>query len=51
MEMNNEVEFTSPSHSLLLKSGTLGEDKQGYKNKITSIHALPQVARKKISQG
>jgi hypothetical protein len=50
MEMNNEVEFTAPAHNLLLKFGTPGEDKQGYKSRVANIcqhSGLPQVVRKK----
>lgn len=47
MTMNNEVEFTTPTHSLLLKSGALSEDWQTHKSKIANIQASSQAARKK----
>jgi len=35
--MNNEVEFTTPTHNLLLRKVTEGEDGQLYKNMISSV--------------
>jgi hypothetical protein len=35
--MNNEVEFAPPTHNLLLRKATEGEDYQLYKNMILSV--------------
>jgi hypothetical protein len=45
--MNNEVKFVAPTHNLLLKKGSKGEDCQAYKNTFASVHASLQAARKK----
>ncbi|CAM6044951.1 unnamed protein product, partial [Sphagnum compactum] len=45
--MNNEVEFLASTHSLLLKTGSESSDRQAHKNRIASIQASPQAARKK----
>jgi hypothetical protein len=45
--MNNEVEFITLAHSLLLKLGVVGEDWQAHKSKIANIKASPQATRKK----
>jgi len=45
--MNNDVEFAGPAHSLLLKSGLESTDCQAHKNMSASLHASPQAVRKK----
>jgi len=45
LSMNNEIEFATPAHSLLLKQGR--EECQIHKNKATSHQASPQAAWKK----
>jgi hypothetical protein len=35
--MNNEVEFVTPAHNLLLRNITKGEGHQLYKNMISSV--------------
>jgi hypothetical protein len=47
LSMNNEIEFAAPSHSLLLKQGVGGEERQVHKNKADSCQASPQAAQKK----
>ncbi len=34
--MNNEIEFATPAHNLLLKQGVGGEERQVHKNKVMS---------------
>jgi hypothetical protein len=34
--MNNKIEFVAPAHSLLLKQGVRGEERQVHKNKAAS---------------
>jgi hypothetical protein len=45
--MGNEVEFSAPAHSLLMKTKAIQSEHQENKNRSASIQALPQVARKK----
>jgi hypothetical protein len=45
--MNNEIEFVTPAHNLLLKKGVGGEDCQVHKNKAASCQTSPQAPRKK----
>ncbi len=45
--MNNEIEFSTSAHNLLLKTRPTNADRQAHKNKTASIQALPQAARKK----
>jgi succinylglutamate desuccinylase len=45
--MNNDVVFTGPAHSLLLKMGPASTDRQTRKSTSTSLLASPQAARKK----
>ncbi len=45
--MNNEAEFSAPTHNLLFKSGPSHIDHQAYRHRMVNIQALPQVARKK----
>jgi hypothetical protein len=45
--MNNDIEFSGPAHSLLLKSGPVSTDHQVHKNASTSLLASPQAIRKK----
>jgi hypothetical protein len=37
LNMNNEVEFSTPAHNLLLKNGPLRMDHQAYRHKMASI--------------
>ncbi len=45
--MNNDVVFSSPAHSLLLKTGPASTDRQTCKSTLASLLASPQAARKK----
>jgi hypothetical protein len=45
--MNNDVVFSGPAHSLLLKTSPTSTDRQTRKNTSASLLASPQVARKK----
>jgi len=45
--MNNNVEFATLAHSLLMKAKTKSSTHQESKNRTASIQALPQAARKK----
>jgi hypothetical protein len=45
--MNNDVEFATPTHSLLLKSKVMGEDRQAQKSKAANTQASPQATKKK----
>jgi len=45
--MNNDIEFSGPAHSLLLKSGPVSTDRQVRKSASTSLLASPQAIRKK----
>jgi hypothetical protein len=39
--MNNEVEFVALAHNLLLRKVTKGEDRQLYRNMISSVQVSP----------
>jgi hypothetical protein len=43
----NEIKFAALAHSLLLKQGVGGEERQVHKNKVASCQASPQTAWKK----
>jgi hypothetical protein len=45
--MSNDTEFSAPAHNLLMKTETTISEHQESKNRLTSIQASPQVARKK----
>jgi len=45
--MNNEVEFIVPAHNLLRKTEVVSTTRQAHKNRVVSILASPQAARKK----
>jgi hypothetical protein len=45
--MNNEIEFATLTHSLLLKQCVGGEEHQVHKNKAANHQASPQAAWKK----
>jgi hypothetical protein len=45
--MGNEMEFSAPAHSLLMKTETVQSEHQESKNRSTSFQASPQAARKK----
>ncbi len=45
--MNNEIEFATPAHNLLLKKGAGGEECQVHKNKAASRQTSLQASRKK----
>jgi hypothetical protein len=45
--MDNEIEFAALAHSLLLKQGVGGQERQVHKNKAANRQASPQVAHKK----
>jgi hypothetical protein len=45
--MNNKVEFITPAHNILKKSGAKNTTRLAHKNRTVSILASPQVARKK----
>ncbi len=45
--MNNDIEFSSPAHNLLLKSGPVSTDRQARKSEIASQLASSQAIRKK----
>jgi hypothetical protein len=47
MAMNNDVDFPTSAHNLLLKLGLAGEDRQAHRSRIVNIQASPQAARKK----
>jgi hypothetical protein len=46
-DMNNDVEFAAPTHSLLMKTEAGNSTCQESKNRMASIQASPQAARKK----
>jgi hypothetical protein len=45
--MNNDIEFSSPAHNLLLKSGPVSTNHQARKSETASQLASPQAIRKK----
>jgi hypothetical protein len=45
--LNNDVVFSGPTHSLLLKTGPASTDRQTRKSMSVSLLASPQAARKK----
>jgi hypothetical protein len=45
--MNNEIEFVTPAHNLLLKKGVGGEECQVHQNKSASRQTSPQALWKK----
>ncbi len=45
--MGNEMEFSAPAHSLLMKTEAAESEHQENKNRSTSFQASPQAARKK----
>jgi hypothetical protein len=45
--MNNDVVFSGPAHSLLLKTGPTSTDRQTCKSTLASLLASPQAAKKK----
>jgi hypothetical protein len=45
--MNNETKFAAPTHNLLLKKRSEGEDHHFYRNMNSNTQASPQAARKK----
>jgi hypothetical protein len=45
--MNNDVVFSGPAHSLLLKTSPVSTDRQTRKSTSVSLLASPQAARKK----
>jgi hypothetical protein len=45
--MNNEIEFATPAHNLLLKKGVGGEECQVHKNKAANRQTSPQAPWKK----
>jgi hypothetical protein len=45
--MNNDIEFSGPAHSLLLKSGPVSTNCQVRKSVLASLLASPQAIRKK----
>jgi len=45
--MNNETEFATPAHSLLMKADQMNSFRLESKNRAASMQASPQVARKK----
>jgi hypothetical protein len=47
--MNNEIEFATLAHNLLLKQGVGGEECKVHKNKVASRQTSPQAARKNVS--
>jgi hypothetical protein len=44
--MNNDVVFSGPAHSLLMKTGPVSTDRQTRKSTSASLLASPQVAKK-----
>jgi len=47
MGMGNEMEFSAPAHSLLMKTEAVQSEHQENKNRSASFQASPQAARKK----
>jgi hypothetical protein len=45
--MGNEMEFSAPTHSLLMKIEAIQSEHQEIKNRLASFQASPQAARKK----
>ncbi|CAM6000944.1 unnamed protein product [Sphagnum balticum] len=45
--MGNEMEFSAPAHSLLMKTEAVQSEHQETKNRTASFQASPQAARKK----
>jgi hypothetical protein len=45
--MNNDIEFSSLAHNLLLKSGLVSTDRQARKSETASQLVFPQAIRKK----
>ncbi len=45
--MGNEMEFSAPAHSLLMKTEAVQSEHQEFKNRSASFQASPQAARKK----
>jgi hypothetical protein len=45
--MNNDIEFASPAHNLLLKSGPASTERQVRMSEAASQRAFPQAIRKK----
>ncbi|CAK9275903.1 unnamed protein product [Sphagnum jensenii] len=45
--MGNEMEFSAPAHSLLMKTEAVQSEHQESKNQTASFQASPQAARKK----
>jgi hypothetical protein len=45
--MNNDIEFSGPAHSLLLKSSPVGTDHQARKSETANKLASPQAISKK----
>jgi hypothetical protein len=45
--MNNDIEFSGPTHSLLLKSGPTSTDHQVRKSMSASLQASPQAVKTK----
>jgi len=45
--MGNEMEFSTPAHSLLMKTEAVQSEHQKNKNRSASFQASPQAARKK----
>jgi hypothetical protein len=39
--LNNEVAFATPTHNLLMRSGTEDTTRQALRNRLTSIRASP----------
>ncbi len=46
-EMNNDIEFATPTHNLLRKTDTGNTVRQAHRNSSVSLLASPQAARKK----
>ncbi|CAM6021574.1 unnamed protein product [Sphagnum balticum] len=46
-EMNNDIEFATLTHNLLRKTDTRNSARQAHRNKLASLLASPQAARKK----
>ncbi len=44
--MGNELEFSAPAHSLLMKTEAVQSEHQENKNRSTSIQASPQATKK-----
>lgn len=46
--MNNEAEFAAPAHNLLMKAVPKNPTRPGNQNRLASVQASPQAARKKF---